>query len=130
MQSPACLNPFDAAPPAGNKVLIFSAEFDQNGWDLTGVFYGQTYPYRDAFEGHGILGARVDSTDEYVRVLPKIKVGDKTGRLFFLDVVLKLILRDVVLQVRLTTGPPDESPAAEFLQLLLDQPQVWLKQDA
>lgn len=53
-----------------SKVLIFSAEFDQNDRDLTGVFCGQTYPYRGAFEGHEILGARVDSTDEYVRVLP------------------------------------------------------------
>jgi len=38
--SPAILDPFEAAPPAGHKILIFSAEFQPDGWNLSGVFVG------------------------------------------------------------------------------------------
>ena len=38
--SPATLDPFEAAPPAGHKILIFSAEFQPDGWNLSGVFVG------------------------------------------------------------------------------------------
>jgi len=126
--SPATLDPFEAAPPAGHKILIFSAEFHQDGWNLSGVFVGQTYAFRDQFEAAGIYGARVEGSDEYCRVLPQTNVGAQEGRVWFLNHILNDVLAGLVMQVRVTTSPPDTSPAADFLSLLLDQPQISLKQ--
>ena len=126
--SPATLDPFEAAPPAGHKILIFSAEFHQDGWNLSGVFVGQTYAFRDKFEAAGIYGARVEESDEYCRVLPQTNVGAQEGRVWFLNHILNDILAGLVMQVRVTTPPPDTSPAADFLSLLVDQPQISLKQ--
>ena len=127
---PHRFDPFDAAPPAGLKVLVFSAEFDADGWHLSGVFLGQTYPFKDRFEAAGVYGAREEGTDTYVRVLAKTDVGNETGRTWFFDALLKEILHNIVMQVRLTTSPPEGSPAAQFLGLLVDLPQISLKQGA
>jgi hypothetical protein len=94
--SPATLDPFEAAPPAGHKILIFRA--------------------------------RVEGSDEYCRVLPQTNVGAQEGRVWFLNHILNDVLAGLVMQVRVTTPPPDTSPAADFLSLLLDQPQISLKQ--
>lgn len=129
LQSPRCFDPFEAAPPAGLKVLVFSAEFDSDGWHMSGCFLGQTYPFRDGFESNGILGARVEETEEYVRVFPRTDVGHEAGRIFFFTTVLSGIVHDLVMQLRLTVPPPADSPAAEFLSALQSLPQVSVKQD-
>ena len=121
---PHRFDPFDAAPPAGLKVLV------ADGWHLSGVFLGQTYPFKDRFEAAGVYGAREEGTDTYVRVLAKTDVGNETGRTWFFDTLLKEILHNIVMQVRLTTSPPEGSPAAQFLGLLVDLPQISLKQGA
>ena len=68
--SPATLDLFEAAPPAAHKILIFSAEYHPDWWNLSGVFVGQTYDFRVQFEAASIYGARVEGSDEYCRILP------------------------------------------------------------
>ena len=91
---------------------------------------GQTWPFREKLEQAGIFGARDEACDEYLRVLPQMNVGEDAGRKWILKTVLDEVLRGLVLQLHLTTPPPEASPAAEFLNMLLDSPQIHLKMNA
>ena len=55
--APPSLSPFAASPPVRRQVLAFSAEFNQHGDSLSGVFVGATRRYRDRLEAQNILGA-------------------------------------------------------------------------
>ena len=127
LASPHSLCPFEASPPSGTRTLLFSAEFDSDGWHMSGVFLGATFQFRDRFEAQEIYGARDPDSDAYFRVLSKTNVGNEKGRVWFLNTVLTTVLRDLAMMVKLTTPPPEGSPAQEFLNLLLDQPQVSIR---
>ena len=127
LASPHSLCPFEASPPSGTRSLLFSAEFDSDGWRMSGVFLGATFQFRDRFEAQEIYGARDPDSDAYFRVLSKTNVGNEKGRVWFLNTVLTTVLRDLAMMVKLTTPPPEGSPAQEFLNLLLDQPQVSIR---
>ena len=129
LHSPARFDPFQAGPPAGKHVLQCSLEFHADGASMDAVFYGQTYPFKDALEQANIYGARTgeDQGGQYVRVLQNVNIAEEAQRVFFLNNLLSEVFHGLVMLVRISTKPPDSSKAEDFLGLLRDQPQIFVK---
>ena len=125
INTPPCFGPFEAAPPFGKSVLILQAEFEHA--TIAGIFRGNTYPYRAAFEAASIYGTKLESNGEYVRVLQPVNVEEEHGRVWVLNDLLHNILRASAIQIRIVQPPPQDSPAADLISLLRDQPQVQLQ---
>ena len=129
LHSPARYDPFQAGPPAGKHVLQCSLEFHANGTSMNAVFFGQTYPFKDALEQANVYGARTaeDQGGQYVRVLQNVNIAEEAQRVFFLNNLLSEVFHGLVMLVRISTKPPESSLAEDFLGLLRDQPQIFVK---
>ena len=125
INTPPCFGAFEAAPPFGKTVLILQAEFEHA--TIAGIFRGNTYPYRAAFEAASIYGTKLESSGEYVRVLQPVNVEEERGRVWVLNDLLHNILRASAVQVRIVQPPPQDSPAADLVSLLREQPQVQIQ---
>lgn len=123
---PPRFTPLQGAAPTAHH-LTFVCECDAEGLELQGTFMGCTFAFRHALEQHGVFGARTE-TDDYVRVLPKIDCSKQTARDWFLSTILKDTLKQIVLGVQIIQAPPEGSAAAELVNLLTEQPQVYLLQ--
>lgn len=121
---PPRFSPFQAAPPTGNH-LRFVVECDADGKTLQGTFAGCLYAFRHKLEDHGILGAR--TTDgQYVRVVAPLDSTKEEHRTWLLGTILRDVFHELVLGVEVAQRPAEDTPAYEFLNLLLDLPQVYV----
>lgn len=121
---PPRFSPFQAAPPSGHH-LQFVIECATDGIVLQGTFLGCTWPFRRELEEHGVLGART-ADDQYVRVVELLDATKQPDRTWLLATILLDVLKEIVLGVEVIERPPDDSPAADFLGLIMDLPQVYL----
>lgn len=117
------MSPWAPAPPTGTQTLTFQVEFSEQN-HFTGVLAGATWPFRAELEQNGIYGARVEDDGSYVRVVPPVDVSSDSGRTWILNHLMKVLLCETVMHLRVATPPAPDTEAASFLQTLLALPHV------
>eukprot|EP00435_Cladocopium_sp_Y103_P059998 s247_g21.t1 len=123
---PPRFGPFQAAAPTGHHLNLI-AEFDGDGKTFQATFQGATWPFRQTLEANGVFGARTNE-DQYVRVVAPTDVSQQEHRNWFLGTILRDTLAEMVIGLQIVQRPIEDSPAADFLGLLMDRPQIYLLQ--
>jgi hypothetical protein len=118
---------FEAQPCQGKRVVTFQLEFDEEGKNMSALILGNTYAFRQRLDEAGVQGGYTEEASSeartYYRVIKDIDCSATNDRERLLD-VFRRAFNGLALRIVLDGEPETNTPAAEFLTVLKEQPQL------